>query len=96
MNKLEKKTDRSINRTKWKQLSNANAVSDCFKEYLNNNQVNELSSFIEFYENIFEFQKNKLKKYIIKKVYLLTLMKLLELLLLKIYLNAYLQMMKAF
>ena len=39
-----------------------NAVSDCCKEYLNNNQVNELSSFIEFYENIFEISKKQVKE----------------------------------
>lgn len=38
------------------------AVSDCCKEYLNNNQVNELSSFIEFYENIFEISKKQVKE----------------------------------
>lgn len=36
-----------------------NAVSDCYKEFLNNNQVNELSTFIEFYENIFEISKEQ-------------------------------------
>ncbi|RHP72268.1 hypothetical protein DXA62_10685 [Coprobacillus sp. OF03-2AA] len=96
MNKLEKKLIDQLIEQSESNYPMQNAVSDCCKEYLNNNQVNELSSFIEFYENIFEISKNKLKKYIIKKVYLLTLMKLLELLLLKIYLNAYPQMMKAF
>lgn len=96
MNKLEKKLIDQLIEQSESNYPMQNAVSDCCKEYLNNNQVNELSSFIEFYENIFEISKKKLKKYIIKKVYLLTLMKLLELLLLKIYLNAYLQMMKAF
>lgn len=96
MNKLEKKLIDQLIEQSESNYPMQNAVSDCCKEYLNNNQVNELSSFIEFKKIYLKFQKNKLKKYIIKKVYLLTLMKLLELLLLKIYLNAYLQMMKAF
>ena len=91
MNKLEKKLIDQLIEQSESNYPMQNAVSDCCKEYLNNNQVNELSSFIEFYENIFEISKKQ-----VKEIYLLTLMKLLELLLLKIYLNAYPQMMKAF
>ena len=80
MNKLEKKLIDQLIEQSESNYPMQNAVSDCCKEYLNNNQVNELSSFIEFYENIFEISKKQVK----------------ELLPLKIYLNAYPQMMKAF
>ena len=57
MNKLEKKLIDQLIEQSESNYPMQNAVSDCCKEYLNNNQVNELSSFIEFYENIFENKK---------------------------------------
>ena len=93
MNKLEKKLIDQLIEQSESNYPMQNAVSDCCKEYLNNNQVNELSSFIEFYENIFEISKKQVKEIYYKESISI---KLLELLLLKIYLNAYPQMMKAF
>lgn len=46
MNKLEKKLIDQLIEQSESNYPMQNAVSDCCKEYLNNNQVNELSSFI--------------------------------------------------
>lgn len=62
MNKLEKKLIDQLIEQSESNYPMQNAVSDCCKEYLNNNQVNELSSFIEFYENIFEISKKQVKE----------------------------------
>ena len=64
MNKLEKKLIDQLIEQSESNYPMQNAVSDCCKEYLNNNQVNELSSFIEFYENIFEISKKQVKEII--------------------------------
>ena len=53
MNKLEKKLIDQLIEQSESNYPMQKAVSDCYKEFLNNNQVNELSTFIEFYENIF-------------------------------------------
>ena len=62
MNKLEKKLIDQLIEQSESNYPMQNAVSDCCKEYLNNNQVNELSSFIEFYENIFEISKKQVEE----------------------------------
>lgn len=59
MNKLEKKLIDQLIEQSESNYPMQNAVSDCYKEFLNNNQVNELSTFIEFYENIFEISKEQ-------------------------------------
>lgn len=59
INKLEKKLIDQLIEQSESNYPMQNAVSDCYKEFLNNNQVNELSTFIEFYENIFEISKEQ-------------------------------------
>lgn len=62
MNKLEKKLIDQLIEQSESNYPMQNAVSDCYKEFLNNNQVNELSSFIDFYENIFEISKEQVQE----------------------------------
>ena len=62
MNKLEKKLIDQLIEQSESNYPMQNAVSDCCKEYLNNNQVNELSSLIEFNENILEISKKQVKE----------------------------------
>ena len=53
MNKLEKKLIDQLIEQSESNYPMQNAVSDCYKEFLNNNQVNELST------NIFEISKEQ-------------------------------------
>ena len=67
MNKLEKKLIDQLIEQSESNYPMQNAVSDCYKEFLNNNQVNELSTFIEFYENIFEISKEQVHELLSKE-----------------------------
>ena len=78
MNKLEKKLIDQLIEQSESNYPMQNAVSDCYKEFLNNNQVNELSTFIEFYENIFEISKENISININEAIRVVTAKNLFE------------------
>ena len=59
MNKIEKSFIDQLIKKSEKIYPIQDAVSDCYKELINNGKANELSSFIEFYNNIFEISKKQ-------------------------------------
>ncbi len=59
MNKIEKKFIDQLIEKSEKTYPIQYAVSECFKEHINNGKTDELSSFIEFYNNIFVISKKQ-------------------------------------
>lgn len=62
MNKVEKNLIDTLIEKSEENYPMQNAISDLCKEYLNNNQTDVLSSFIEFYNRVFDISKKQVRE----------------------------------